>query len=65
MVEKNYDPDNDNCPEKDTVENLLKSKIDSDKNTKMAKEFTHDNPNRILKEKNDLKHIENSDDTKR
>ena len=31
MVEKNYDPDNDNCPEKDTVENLLKSKMDSEK----------------------------------
>lgn len=65
MVEKNYDPDNDNCPEKDTVENLLKSKTDSDKNSEMAQEFRHDNPNRISKEKNDLKHIENSDDTKR
>lgn len=61
MVEKNYDPDNDNCPEKDTVENLLKSKMDSDKNNQMAKEFLHDSPNRISKEKNDLKHTENSD----
>ncbi|MDW8850467.1 hypothetical protein SD960_10220 [Flavobacterium sp. MMLR14_040] len=65
MVEKNYDPDNDNCPEKDTVENLLKSKIDSDKNSQTAKEFRHDTANRTLKEKNDLKHIKNSDDTKR
>lgn len=65
MVEKNYDPDNDNCPEKDTVENLLKLKMDSDKNSQIAKEFIHDTSNRILKEKNDLKHIENSDDTKR
>jgi hypothetical protein len=61
MVEKNYDPDNDNCPEKDTVENLLKSKMDSDKNNQMAKEFLQDSPNRISKEKNDLKHTENSD----
>lgn len=65
MVEKNYDPDNDNCPEKDTVENLLKLKMDSDKSSQIGKEFIHDTPNRILKEKNDLKHIENSDDTKR
>ena len=42
MVEKNYDPDNDNCPEKDTVENLLKLKMDSDKSSQIAKEFIHD-----------------------
>jgi len=56
MIEKNYDPDNDNCPEKETVENLFKSKKDSDKNSAMAEEFKHENSNRISKEKNDFKH---------
>ena len=55
MIEKNYDPDNDNCPEKDTVENIHKSKMNSDKNSHMAEEFIDESPNRISKSKNDLK----------
>ncbi|TDO83080.1 hypothetical protein EV143_102344 [Flavobacterium chryseum] len=52
MVEKNYDPDNDNCPEKETVENLHKSKLHTDKNnTQNVEEFINDNPNRISKDK--------------
>ncbi|MBF4515515.1 hypothetical protein IRZ71_04140 [Flavobacterium sp. ANB] len=53
MVEKNYDPDNDNCPEKETVENLHESKLDSDKNknTQTVEEFIDDSPNRISKDK--------------
>lgn len=53
MVEKNYDPDNDNCPEKEMVENLRKSKLDSDKNkdTQTVEEFINDSPNRISKDK--------------
>ena len=54
MVEKNYDPDNDNCPEKETVENLHKSKMNSEKNSQTTEEFRNDNPNHILKNKNDL-----------
>lgn len=64
MVEKNYDPDNDNCPEKETVENLHKSKMNSDRknNTQTVEEFINDNPNHIAKSKNDLKNTENSND---
>lgn len=53
MVEKNYDPDNDNCPEKDTIENLY-SKIHSEKNknTQTVEEFIDDSPNRISKRDN-------------
>ncbi|MDR7211570.1 hypothetical protein [Flavobacterium piscis] len=50
MVEKNYDPDNENCPEKETVENLYKSKLNSE-NTQTVEEFIDDNPNRIPKDK--------------
>jgi len=64
MIEKNYDPDNDNCPEKDTVENLHKSKTASAKNSQLTEEYTDDDSNRISKEKNDLK-TENSNDKKR
>ncbi len=58
MLEKNYDPDNDNCPEKETVENLHKSKVNSDKHNQTTEEFKNDNPNRILKNKNDLENPE-------
>ncbi|KUJ60832.1 hypothetical protein AR687_15600 [Flavobacteriaceae bacterium CRH] len=53
MVEKNYDPDNDNCPEKETVENLHKSKLhtDNENNTQVVEEFINDSPNRISKDK--------------
>ncbi|KLT69725.1 hypothetical protein [Flavobacterium sp. ABG] len=44
MVEKNYDPDNDHCPEKDTVENLHKSKLNNG-NTQTVEEFINDHPN--------------------
>ena len=64
MIEKNYDPDNDNCPEKDTVEHLFKSKIDSDKDSLMVEESAHENSNQISKGKHDFKHIENSSDRK-
>ncbi|WP_264537307.1 hypothetical protein [Flavobacterium sp. N1736] len=66
MVEKNYDPDNDNCPEKETVENLHKSKLNTDKNknTQTVEEFINDSSNRIAKDKNDLKDTENSKDKK-
>jgi chromosomal replication initiation ATPase DnaA len=48
MVEKNYDPDNDNCPEKDTIENLHKSKLN---NTQTAEEFIENSSNSITKDK--------------
>ena len=64
MIEKNYDPDNDNCPEKDTVEHLFKSKIDSDKDSLMVEESSHENSNQISKGKHDFKHTENSSDRK-
>lgn len=51
MVEKNYDPDNENCPEKDTIENLYSEK---NKNTQAAEEFIDDSPNRVSN-KNNLK----------
>jgi hypothetical protein len=63
MVEKNYDPDNDNCPEKDTVENLHKSKMNSD--SKMAEELGDQNSNRISKGKNDEKPDEDLNNKKR
>lgn len=55
MIEKNYDPDNDNCPEKDTVENLHKSKGNNN-NTQIVEEFTDDNATRLSNDKvKDLK----------
>lgn len=50
MVEKNYDPDNDNCPEKDTVENLHRTKQNTD-NIQNAKESINDSPNHLSKDK--------------
>ena len=49
MTEKNYDPDNENCPEKDMVENILNLKINSEKNknTQTVEEFINDSPNHI------------------
>jgi len=38
MIEKNFDPDNENCPEKETVEHLFKLKHESD-NFQTIKEF--------------------------
>lgn len=55
MTEKNYDPDNENCPEKDMVENIFNLKINSEKNknTQSVEEFINDSPNHILnKDKN-------------
>ncbi|WP_163401059.1 hypothetical protein [Flavobacterium fluviatile] len=53
MVEKNYDPDNENCPEKDTIENLYaKTLSEKNKNTQTVEEFIDDNPNRISKKDN-------------
>ncbi|CAD0001980.1 MULTISPECIES: hypothetical protein [Flavobacterium] len=48
MTEKNYDPDNENCPEKDMVENIRNLKINSEKNknAQTAEEFINDSPNR-------------------
>jgi len=48
MVEKNYDPDNDNCPEKDTIEHLHKLKLN---NTQTAEEFIDNSPNHSIKNK--------------
>ena len=46
MVEKNYDPDNDNCPEKDTIENLyLQKQSEKNKNIQTVEEFINDSPN--------------------
>ncbi|MEL1252986.1 hypothetical protein AAEO57_04300 [Flavobacterium sp. DGU38] len=49
MVEKNYDPDNENCPEKDMVENIRNLKINSEKNknTQTVEEFINDSPNHV------------------
>jgi hypothetical protein len=57
MSEKNYDPDNENCPEKEMVENLHKSKINSEnKRAQTVGEFINDSPNSISKEElKDLK----------
>ncbi len=54
MVEKNYDPDNENCPEKDTIENLQSLKINSEKNknTQTVEEFIDDSPNRVPNKNN-------------
>lgn len=53
MVEKNYDPDNENCPEKDTIEDLY-SKINAEKNkiVQNVEEFTDENPDRASSKKN-------------
>ena len=51
MAEKNYDPDNDNCPEKDTIENLHNSKLNN--NSQTTVEFIDDSPNRISKKDKD------------
>ena len=53
MVEKNYDPDNDNCPEKETIENLyLQKRSEKNKNIQTVEEFIDDSPNRISKKDN-------------
>ncbi|WP_269234990.1 hypothetical protein [Flavobacterium flavigenum] len=53
MVEKNYDPDNDNCPEKDTIENLyLQKQSEKNKNIQTVEEFINDRPNRTSKKDN-------------
>jgi len=53
MVEKNYDPDNDNCPEKDTIENLyLQKQSEKNKNIQTVEEFINDSPNRTSKKDN-------------
>lgn len=65
MVEKNYDPDNDNCPEKETVENLHKSKLNAVTNTQTVEDFLNESPNRISKDENDIRNTENSADKKR
>lgn len=54
MVEKNYDPDNENCPEKDTIENLQSLKVNSEKNknTQTVEEFIDDSPNRVPNKNN-------------
>lgn len=53
MVEKNYDPDNENCPEKDTIESLY-SKINAQKNKNIqtVEEFIDDSPNRVSNKNN-------------
>lgn len=48
MMEKNYDPDNDNCPEKEMVENLQEQKRNAGKNTE---NFSDNSQNRVSKEK--------------
>ena len=61
MVEKNYDPDNENCPEKETVENLHKSKLDDNyKQSVPSEEFIDDSPNRVSKRKNDVNNADHS-----
>ncbi|MRX39007.1 hypothetical protein GJU43_06950 [Flavobacterium sp. LC2016-23] len=62
MTEKNYDPDNDNCPEKDTVENLHKRKQSTSK-TESVEEFIDDSPNRIPSDK--VKDLKQKFDTKK
>jgi len=54
MVEKNYDPDNENCPEKDTIEHLQSLKLNSEKNknTQTVEEFIDDSPNRVPNKNN-------------
>jgi hypothetical protein len=53
MVEKNYDPDNDNCPEKDTIENLyLQKRSEKNKNIQTVEEFIDNSPNLISKKDN-------------
>jgi hypothetical protein len=54
MTEKNYDPDNENCPEKDTVEQLQKLKINSErnKNVQNDEEFKDNSPNLMPEKKN-------------
>jgi len=53
MVEKNYDPDNENCPEKDTIESLYsKMNAEKNKNIQTAEEFIDDIPNRVSNKNN-------------
>jgi len=53
MVEKNYDPDNENCPEKDTIESLYsKMNAEKNKNIQTAEEFIDDSPNRVSNKNN-------------
>ena len=55
MTEKNYDPDNDHCPEKDTVENLHQSK-GKNNTTKTFAALTDDDSNHLSSDKvKDLK----------
>ena len=48
MMEKNYDPDNDNCPEKEMVENLQEQKRSKAQNTE---KFSDNSQNRVSKDK--------------
>lgn len=61
MIEKNYDPDNDNCPEKDTVENLHRTKGNNN-NAQTVEEFIDDDPNRLSADK--VKDLKQKPDTK-
>ncbi|OXA91272.1 hypothetical protein B0A66_11915 [Flavobacterium hercynium] len=47
-MEKNYDPDNDNCPEKEMVENLQEQKRNQAQNTE---KFSDNSQNRVAKDK--------------
>ena len=59
MTEKNYDPDNDHCPEKDTVENLHQLQGSNNKSGTIE-EFTANDANHYSSNKvKDLK--QNSD----
>ncbi|MCD0464935.1 hypothetical protein [Flavobacterium sp. ENC] len=62
MTEKNYDPDNDHCPEKDTVENLHQSK-GKNNTTKTIEEFTDDDSNHLSSDK--VKDLKQKSDTKK
>jgi hypothetical protein len=58
MVEKNYDPDNENCPEKDTIENLYSERnSEKNKNIQTVEESIDDSPTRISN-KNNLDHTD-------
>lgn len=48
MMEKNYDPDNDNCPEKEMVEKLQEQKRNGAQNTE---KFSDNSQNRVAKVK--------------
>jgi hypothetical protein len=62
MTEKNYDPDNDHCPEKDTVENLHPSKGNNN-NTQTVEEFREIDPNHLSSDK--VKDLKQKSDTKK